>query len=82
MNRIERRIRAAVNPVSTGVTRWWCHSATRYMLTGHRPTARQRLPVRRGMARSVSFTPTARLTKARAAAIDDLMAGNTLDDDR
>ena len=35
MNRIRRRVSAAVNPVSTAVTRWWCHSALRHMLTGH-----------------------------------------------
>lgn len=35
MSRIGRRLRNAVNPVSTAVTRWWCHSATRYMLSGH-----------------------------------------------
>jgi hypothetical protein len=42
MNGIERRVRAAVNPLSTAVTRWWCYSAMRHMLTGHGPTARQR----------------------------------------
>jgi hypothetical protein len=34
MNRIGRRISAAVNPVSTAATRWWCHSAIRHTLTG------------------------------------------------
>ena len=38
MNRIGRRMRAAVNPVSTAATRWWCHSALRHMLTGYGPT--------------------------------------------
>ena len=73
MSRIERRIRAAVNPVSTAMTGWWCHSAMRYMLTGHGPTARQRRLVRRGMARSVRSTPSADQMNARAAAIDELM---------
>jgi len=48
MNRIRRRVSAAVNPVSTAVTRWWCHSALRHMLTGHGPTARQRRLIRHG----------------------------------
>jgi hypothetical protein len=33
-NRIVRRVRTAVDPMSTVATRWWCHSAMRYMLTG------------------------------------------------
>ena len=80
MNRIGSRVRAAVNPLSTAVTRWWCHSATRHMLTGHRPTARQRRFIRRGMMRGVSSTPSAEQMKARAAAIDELMASGTFDD--
>src|SRR5580704_15451711 len=48
MNRIRRRVGAAVNPASTAVTRWWCHSALRHMLTGHGPTARQRRLIRHG----------------------------------
>ena len=46
MNRIRRRVNAAVNPVSTAATRWWCHSALRHMLTGYGPTARQRRFIR------------------------------------
>ena len=38
MNRIGRRVCAAVNPVSTAVTGWWCHSAIRHLLTGYGPT--------------------------------------------
>ena len=37
MSRIGRRVRAAVNPLSTAATRWWCHSAVRHMLTGYGP---------------------------------------------
>jgi len=73
MSRIERRIRAAVNPVSTAATGWWCHSAMRHMLTGHGPTARQRRLIRRGMSRGVRHTPSAEQMKARAAAIDELL---------
>ena len=80
MNRIGRRVCAAVNPLSTAVTRWWCHSATRHMLTGHGPTARQRRLIRRGMIRGVGFAPSAEQMKARAAAIDELMATGALDD--
>jgi hypothetical protein len=48
MNQIRRRVSAAVNPVSTAATRWWCHSALRHMLTGYGPTARERHLIRRG----------------------------------
>jgi hypothetical protein len=73
MSRIGRRVRTAVNPVSTAVTGWWCHSAMRHMLTGHGPTARQRRLIRRGMIRGVRSTPPAERMKARAAAIDELL---------
>ena len=42
MNRIWRRVCTAVNPVSTAVTRWWCHSALRRRLLGHGSASRQR----------------------------------------
>jgi aminoglycoside 6'-N-acetyltransferase I len=35
MNTVERRVRAMINPWSTALTRWWCHSAVRFALTGH-----------------------------------------------
>jgi hypothetical protein len=73
MSRIGRRVRAAVNPVSTAATGWWCHSALRHTLTGHGPTARQRRLIRRGMVRRVGSAPSAGQMKARAAAIDDLL---------
>lgn len=72
MNRIGRRVRAAVNPVSTAATRWWCHSAVRHMLTGYGPTARQRRLIRRG-TRGAGFVPSAGTMKARAEAIDELL---------
>jgi hypothetical protein len=71
MNRIERRIRVAVNPVSTAATGWWCHSAIRHVLTGHGPAARQRRLMRHEI-RGSGFTPSAGQVKARAAAIDEL----------
>jgi hypothetical protein len=73
MNRIGRRVSAAVNPVSTAATRWWCHSALRHMLTGYRRTARQRRLIRRGTMQGVGFTPSAAQMKARAEAIDKLL---------
>ena len=78
MDRIERRVRAAVNPVSTAVTGWWCHSAMRHMLTGYGPTARQRRLIRRGVVRGAGFAPSAEQVpaeqmKVRRAAIDDLL---------
>jgi hypothetical protein len=73
MNRIERRVRDAANPVSTALTRWWCHSAMRHLLTGHGPTARERRLVRRRMIRGVGSTPSAEQMNARAAAIDELL---------
>jgi hypothetical protein len=71
MSRIGRRVRAAVNPVSTAATSWWCHSAVRRMLTGYGPTARQRQLTRHGMIRDADRTPSAGQVKARAA-IDQL----------
>jgi hypothetical protein len=73
MSQIGRRVRAAVNPMSTALTGWWCHSAMRHMLTGHGPTARQRRLIRRGMIAGVRRTPSAEQMKARAAAIDELL---------
>jgi hypothetical protein len=69
MNQAGRRVRAAINPLSTAATRWWCHSALRHMLTGYGPTARQRRRTRVG-----GFTASAGQMKARADAIDDLLA--------
>jgi hypothetical protein len=68
------RVRAAVNPVSTAVTRWWCHSALRHLLTGHGPTTRQRRLIRRGVSQHASRAPSAEQMKERAAAIDQLLA--------
>jgi hypothetical protein len=74
MNRIRRRVNAAVNPVSTAVTGWWCHSALRHVLTGHGPTARQRRLIRYGAPGIRRGTPGTEQMKARAAAIDDLLS--------
>jgi hypothetical protein len=74
MSRIGRRIRAAVNPASTTLTGWWCHSALRRRLTGYGPTARQRRSIRREIVRTAKPTPFADQMKARAAAIDQLLS--------
>jgi hypothetical protein len=83
MNQIRRRVSAAVNPVSTATTNWWCHSALRHMLTGYGPAARQRRLVRhrtpaiRHQAQDGRFEPSAghsaERMKGRAQAIDDLL---------
>jgi hypothetical protein len=73
MNRAGRRVRAAVNPLSTGLTRWWCHSAVRHLLTGHGPAARQRAVMRRGMAQGTVQAPSAATMTARAAAVDEVL---------
>lgn len=72
MNRIRRSVNAAVNPMSTAVTRWWCHSALRHVLTGHGPTARQRRLIRHGTP-GVPSAPSAEQMEARKRAIDDLL---------
>lgn len=75
MNQIRRRASAAVNPVSTAATRWWCHSALRHMLTGYGPTARQRHLIRhqtQGGRFASSAGQRAERMKGRARAISDL----------
>jgi hypothetical protein len=72
MNQINRRLRAAVNPVSTALTTWWCHSAWRRRLTGHGPTARQRRRLRHDVLRG---TPSAEQMDARRDAIDERLGG-------
>ena len=85
MNRLRRRVSAAVNPASTAATRWWCHSALRHLLTGYGPTARQRRFMSRGTpvtrpGAPGGFTPSAEQMaeqmKARAKAIDDLLGSD------
>jgi hypothetical protein len=73
MNWIGRRVRAAINPVSSVATGWWCHSAMRRMLTGYGPTARQRRLIR-GETRGAGFTPSAGQMKARAEAVDEVLS--------
>jgi hypothetical protein len=72
MNGFERHLRAAVNPVSTAVTRWWCHSAWRHRLTGHGPAARPRRRRREDMIRAAGSAPAGPMT-ARREAIDELL---------
>jgi hypothetical protein len=73
MNRIRRSLTAAVNPMSTAATRWWCHSAVRHALTGHGPAASQRRLIRHGPP-GVPATPSAEQMEARKRAIDKLLS--------
>jgi hypothetical protein len=73
MNRIERRVRAAVNPASTAFAGWWCHSNIRHLLTGHGSAPSQGRLIRTGR-RAAAFTPSAEQMKARAEAIDELLS--------
>jgi hypothetical protein len=73
LSHIGRRVRAAVNPVSTAATGWWCHSALRHVLTGHGPNARQRRLIRQGVVHGTARVPSAGQMKERAAAIDELL---------
>ena len=83
MNRLRRRVSAAVNPWSTAASRWWCQSALRHLLTGYGPTARQRrlmsrrAQIIRRQASDTSETQSRELKaeqmRARAKAIDDLL---------
>jgi hypothetical protein len=74
MSRIGRRVRAAVNPLSTTATRWWCHSAMRHWLTGYGPTATRRRLIRHGVIRGADRAPSAGQMRSRAAAIDVLLS--------
>jgi hypothetical protein len=55
MNQIERRVRKIVNPYSTALARWWCHSG-RYT----------RLAWMIAAARSIRSRPATRSTNAGA----------------
>jgi hypothetical protein len=80
MTGIRRHVSTAVNPMSTAVTRWWCHSALRRLLTGYGPTARQRRLMRHGApvvgpwTRGTVVTPSAEQMDARRRAIDGLLS--------
>jgi hypothetical protein len=74
MSQIGRRVRAAVNPLSTTATRWWCHSAMRHRLTGYgQPVTQWRL-IRHGVMGGADRAPSAGQMRARAAAIDALLS--------
>jgi len=73
MHRIERRVRAAVNPASTAFAGWWCHSSIRHVLTGHGSVPSQGRLIRTG-SRAAALTPSAEQMKARAEAIDELLS--------
>jgi aminoglycoside 6'-N-acetyltransferase I len=73
---VERRVHALVNPWSSALTRWWCHSAVRFALTGYgqRAGGRRRRDVVRpvpadGMLPAVRVEP---LTEADVASAVEL----------
>jgi|HubBroStandDraft_3_1064219.scaffolds.fasta_scaffold772235_2 hypothetical protein len=68
-----RRLRNAINPFSTGFTRWWCHSSVRAILNGNPRGASRRLARRRRAGREFPFLDE-RVNRERAAAIDRLIA--------
>jgi hypothetical protein len=79
VNRLRRQVGAAVNPVSTAATRWWCQSALRHWLTGYGPTAAQRR-IMKAQTQAIGprsaragSTPSAEQMQARAQAVDDLL---------
>jgi len=74
MSPIERRIRDAVNPISTAAARWWCHSALRHMLAGYGPTARQRRLIRDERVSGAVHRPSPEQMSARRAAVDRLFS--------
>jgi hypothetical protein len=73
MNQAWRHVCAAVNPVSTAATRWWCLSGLRRMLTGYGPTSQQRQLIRDRRRRIAASTLSAEQNKVRAQMIDELL---------
>lgn len=65
MSRLGSRVRAAINPLSTAVTQWWCHSALRYGLTGYGPKAEHERVVRPWTHQGAGHAPSAERMKAR-----------------
>ena len=74
-----RRLRAAVNPLSTALSRC-CRWAVRHIQAASGPTANQRRSLRR-MTMRAAITPSEEEMQARRAAIDELMASDAPDDD-
>jgi hypothetical protein len=73
MSRIGHRVRSVANRLSMAITRLWCHSGIRRMLTGYGPTAMQWRLSRREIASGRVPMPSAEQMQARAAAIDRLL---------
>jgi hypothetical protein len=73
MSQIGRRVRSLANPLSTEITRLWCHSGIRRMLTGYGPTAGRWRPARNEIATGKVPMQSAEQMQARAAAIDRLL---------
>ena len=73
MSRIGRRVRAAVNPLSTAATRWWCHSALRFRLTGSGPAVGRARVIRLSEHRDAGYAPSDEHMQARVAAVNQLL---------
>jgi hypothetical protein len=77
-------VRALINPMSTAFTGWWCHSPVRFALTGYGPARKRALPrlqhdAHAGTSDALGHAidraeDKTRQMKARADAIDELMA--------
>jgi hypothetical protein len=63
-----RSLRNAANPISTGLSRWWCHSSLRARLRGK--PQRARAPQRRNMPPP---TMDERVRQERIAAIERIL---------
>jgi hypothetical protein len=73
MNQAWRHVCAAVNPVSTAATRWWCLSGVRRMLTGDGATGRQRQLIHDRKRRIAASTLSAEQNQGRVQMIDELL---------
>jgi hypothetical protein len=75
MTQFEQRLRNLVNPVSTGLTRWWCNSTVRraWLQRGHgRPPGQTRPP---GDPRDLRNSETVRKAQAAFRDVRDGEAG-------
>jgi hypothetical protein len=76
-----RSLRNAVNPISTGLTRWWCQSSLRARLRGRPLPASARAQIRR--RRTGPFPPMdEHVRRQRIAAIERVLGDGEQDDHR
>ena len=72
MTQFERRLRDLVNPVSTGLTRWWCNSAAR---RAWRQRARGRPPGNTGLPGDLRNLRNSDAARKAQAALRDVRDG-------